>query len=201
MSTAQEIVNDAFGLLTAIDINETGPSPTEMTKALRALDQMISDWGGKGLSVVNQTRTCVVDGTTGLLTGILDPLTGLPETMRLAPGMNVSGTGVTGRVRSIDDIKHQVQLDTLTTIQGSATAVTFAALPFESRFEQGVGALLALRLAPLIGDQNVSAYVQRLAMDGWHALQGNFMRAPPVTFDPMLLQTSTRRTSVIQPNG
>jgi len=192
MSTAQEIVVDAFGLLTIIDINETGPSPVEMTKGLRALTQMIDAWGSQGLNVADQTVTGTVDGSTAVITGVSD-------TSKLAVGMNVTGTGVTGRIKSIDDLKKQITMEANTTIAGSSVSLLCAALPFQSKFEQGVAALLALRIALLVGEDKIPAYAAKMAQDGWHALCGNFMRAAPVTFDPALLQTSTRRTSVIAP--
>jgi hypothetical protein len=203
MSTAQEIVTDAFGLLVSIDIVETAPSPTEMTKGLRVLSQMIDSWATEGLSIADQTRTCVLDGTTGVLTGMVDPLTSLVDVLKLAPGMNANGTGIPvgARILGIDDASKRVQLDMATMIAGSSVAVTFTALPFAAKFERGVAALLAMQLAPLVGEDNVPPMTARIAQSGWTALQANFMRIPPVGFDPALVLTSIQRTTGAIPSG
>lgn len=200
MSTAQEIVIDAFGLLSAIDINEAAPSPVEMTKSLRVLDQMIAGWAREGLATTDVTRTCVVDGTTGMLTGVTDPLTSSTDVLKLAPGMNASGTGVTGRILSIDDLAKKVQLDAVTTVAGTAVSVAFTLLPLHPKFERGVAALLALEIAPMIGQDNIPPMTVRMAQSGWLALQANFMRIPPVGFDPALFQTSARNRQVLLGN-
>jgi hypothetical protein len=91
----------------------------------------------------------------------------------------------------------EITLDQVTTIAGSSVSVAFTALPFSPRFEDGVAAMLALRLAPRLGMDNIPAMVIKQAASGWSAIQANFMRIPPVSFDPMLTQTSARRTAVI----
>jgi hypothetical protein len=201
MSTAQDIVTDAMGMLTLMDINELAPSPVEMSKGVRALGQMIDSWATQGFSIKDQTRTCAIDGSTNLITNPLDALTGLPDVSQLAVGMNINGVGIPAstRIKTINDVSRQITLDQKTTIAGAAVTVTFQALPFEAKFERGVAALLALEIAPLFGEDNIPAYVVKMASDGWHALCGNFCRTSPVAFDPMLSQTSTRRTTVIQP--
>jgi hypothetical protein len=206
MSTAAEIVTDAFGLLGAIDIIDDGVSDAEMSKALRALNQMIDGWATEGLSTQDQTRTCTLDGTTSLLTSVTDELLAslssnpadIANLLKLAPSLNVSGTGIPAntRILSIDDRRREIMLDTVTTIAGTTT-VTFVALPFAAKFEQGVAALLAMRMAPLVGVDSIPPMTTRMAQAGWMALQANFMRIPPVIFDEALSQTSSRRANVI----
>jgi hypothetical protein len=200
MSTAQEIVIDAYGMLGAIDITETAPSPVEMTKCLRVLDQIIAGWARDGLAVADQTRTCTLNGTTGLITNPIDPLTGLVDTIKLAPGMNASGTGISGRILTVNEAGHQIQMNQVTTIAGTAVPVAFTILPLEAKFERGVAALLALQIAPLIGEDNIPPMVVREAQNGWAALQANFMRIPLIGYDPALVLTSIQRTTSAIPS-
>jgi hypothetical protein len=167
---------------------------------------MIDGWATEGLQTVDQTRTCTLDGTTGLLTSITDELLAslssnpadIANVLKLAPSMNASGTGipVDARILSIDDRRREVMLDQATTIAGTVS-VAFSAIPFAAKFEQGVAALLAMRMAPMMGVDNIPAMTARMAQSGWLALQANFMRIPPVTFDEGLSQTSSRRANVI----
>lgn len=199
MSTAAELVVDAFGLLNAIDIVEAAPSPAEITKGLRAFSQMVDSWATEGLAIADQTRTCDIDGTTAVIPSPTDPLTSVVDVLRLAPGMNVNGTGVVygSRILSIDSKSQAITLDQATESQASSVSVTFKALPFEAKFERGVAALLALQIAPLIGMDNIPPMVVRMAQSGWTALQANFMRIPPVGFDPGLALTSMRQNNVL----
>ncbi len=195
MSTAQEIVTDAFRLLAAIDIAEAAPSAAEMTVGLRALTQMIDAWAGNHLNVLDQTVTGTVDGSTAVITDVSD-------TSLIAVGMTVTGTGVSGRIKSIDDAKSQIELDAVTTVAGESVSLACTFLPLQSRHEQGVAALLALRLAPLIGQSSVPAYVQKLADDGWHALQAQFQRVPQMEFDEELIWTTNApRIALIDGSG
>jgi len=195
MSTAQQLVTDAFGMLNLIDINEAAPSPVEMAKGTRALSQMIEAWKGNGWSIKDTTRTCVVDGSTPVITSPTDPVSGVVDVMELAVGMNVSGTGVTGRIKAIDDSRRTFTMDTATTIAGSPL-LTFTVLPFEAKFEEGISALLALRLQLMTGGQP-PAYVVKMASDCLHNLAGQYLRVPHVSFDPQLLGTSTQRSSTL----
>lgn len=190
MSSAQEIVTDAVGLLGVLDINEAAPSSVEMSKGLRALTQMIDAWAAQGLNVENQTVTGTVDGTTAVITDVSD-------TTKLAKGMNVTGTGVSGRILEIDDEQSTITMSANTTIAGSEVSLAFTAMPFQSKFEQGVAALLALRLAPLY-EAPIPEYVAVMARDGWSALQANFARPGAMSFDPALTHTSQRRDVLIQ---
>ncbi len=194
MSTAQELVTDAYGMLGVLDLNELAPSATEMTKGLRVLSQMIASWQADGLTLADVSVTGTVDGSTAVITSISD-------TSRLAPGMNVTGTGVSGRIFSIDDINRTITMDAVTTIAGSNRTLACVAMPFEAKFENGVAALLAMELAPMAGEDNIPAQVQRMAQNGWSALQANYFRPGRVSFDPMLTQTSMRRTTVLNQNG
>jgi hypothetical protein len=194
MSTVQQIVTDAFGMLNLIDINDTAPSPVEMSKGERALEQMIEAWKGNGWSIADVTRRCTVDGSTATVTSPTDPVTGLVDVQELAVGMNVSGTGVTGRIKSIDELRKTFTLTALTTIAGSPT-ISFAVLPFEAKLEEGISALLALRIALMAGSE-VPPYVQKLASDCMHVLAAQYFRVPLIGFDPMLLTTQTQRPTI-----
>jgi hypothetical protein len=189
MSTAQEIVVDALGMLGVLDINETAPSSVEMSKHLRSLTQMIDAWAAEGLKVEDQTITGTVDGSTAVITDVSD-------TTKVAPGMTVTGTGVSGRILSVDDANDTITMNAVTTVAGSEVSLACTAMPFQSKFEQGVTALLALRLAPLYEAQPPD-YVVKMAADGWQALQANFARPGVMGFDPALTNTSTGRPVLI----
>ena len=191
MSTAQEIVIDAFELLSAIDINDPQPSPAEMTRALRALDQMIDGWASDDLNVISQT-------IAGTVTSGSAEVSNLATTSKLAVGMNVTGTGISASTRILTiDSDTQITLDTNATASGSAVSLLFAVVPFQPRYEEGVAALLALRIAPRIGEDNIPAMTVQLANDGWARLQANFMRTPEIGFDVALVDTFSRRTVAV----
>jgi len=164
-------------MLSAIDMAEDAPSPADTTRGLRALNQMLDAWAAEGLNVVAQTLT----GTTTSASAVISSLT---STAKLAIGMNVAGTGI------------QITLDTVATASGSVS-LAFEVVPFQPRYEEGVAALLALRVALLIGEDNIPAMVVRLANNGWAQLSANFMRTPEMGFDVALLDSYSRRTSAI----
>lgn len=185
--TAEEIVTAAFRLIGALDIAEERPSAAEMTNGLRVLGRMIDSWQASSLNIV--TRSLTANFSSGSTT-----VTDLSSTAQLAPGLNVSGTGIADgtRVASIDSTT-QITLDTATTVQGSGTTLTFTALPFESKYEKGVIALLAMDLAPQLGIYNIPLTVQNMASDGWANLTANFMQTGTIIYDKDLLYTSIRR--------
>lgn len=193
-STAEEIVTDAFGLLTAIDINEVTVSPPEMTKGLRALTRMLDSWAGEGLNVSTQILT----GTTTIGSATI---TGFTSTAKLAPGLNINGTGIplAARIKTIDS-DTQITLDSNATASGTVT-LTFAALPFEAKFEEAICAQLALRLAPLVGEEKIPDMTVVMAGAGWSSLCANFRRVPKAQFDPMLVNTFQQRMGLAGTNG
>lgn len=189
MSTANEIVTDAFRLLHAIDIAEAAPDPAETTAALRTLNKMLDSWAAQNLNVSTQ----ILSGNSELDSAVI---TGLSSTAKLAPTLNVSGTGIPAstRIKTVDSLT-QITLDTPAIASGSAVDLTFTAIPFDPRFEEGVAALLAKRVALLIGEDNIPALVIELANEGWKALMANFIPVPKAGFDPMLTNTSAQRMS------
>jgi hypothetical protein len=170
MATAQEIVTRAFRALQAIDINEQ-PTPNEAQVGLDTLEAMIADWATHNLNTVDQT----LGGTTAAGS----PEVTQVETEALARGMNVFGTGIpdAARIKSIDHRRKTVTLTINATASGTVSLI-FTLLPFEARYEQGVTALLALQLAPLLGIDNIPGMVTRNAVKGWQAIFANFYRIP-----------------------
>jgi hypothetical protein len=193
MSTAEDIVTDAFRLLGALDILDAEPSPAEMTAGLRVLSRMVDSWAADGLNIV--TRTLTGNTTTGSAA-----VTDLSSTSQLAIGLNVSGTGIpSARIQSIDSTT-QITLDANVT-SGGSPSITFTAIPFEAKYEKGVTALLAMDLAPMMGITAPKRVVD-MSKDGWASLTANFIRTPDVIFDRDLLFTSIRRDSgVVTGNG
>lgn len=179
MSSAETVVTEAFKAINAIDINETAPSPAEAAAGLARLNRMIDSWQGQGLNTA--TVAMAADVTLD------SPTITVASTRRLAPGLNVTGTGVTGRILSIDS-PTQFTLDADATAGGSSVTLTFTALPFQPKFELGVIALLAMRLA--VSADDVPPWVAQDAHDGWLALQANFIVVPSASFDLGLTNTS-----------
>lgn len=188
MATAQELVTYAYRLIGALDISETAPDPSMAAVGITALQNMIEGWAASSsLNVLDQTIT----GTT---TDDDPTITDLASTAKLAVGMNVSGTGVPNsgaRILTIDSLT-KVTLDVDCTASGSVS-LTFVTLPFEAKYERGIEALLALELAPLIGEDNIPPIVQKMAADGWAALMANFAPVPDAVFDEGILSTTTTR--------
>jgi hypothetical protein len=141
------------------------------------------------LSVLDHSLTGDFTSGEAGVTGLKSTLGYLPATKRLAPGMNVTATGISARILSIDG-EDSFTLDAVATLAGAAATIAFTMLPFQPRFEEGVIALLALRLAPLIGEDNIPAIVLQMARDGWLALQANFAAPRAATFDPGLIWTT-----------
>lgn len=187
MSTANEIVTDAFRNLTLIDINETAPSPAEMTAGLRKLSQMIDAWVGVGLSIADVT------GQTATIVSGSAQLSNIASTAKMARGMNIAGTGIPpgARILTVDEAT-KVTLDSTSTASGTAVALTITALPFEQKHERGVAALLAIDIAAMMGEDSIPAAVVAAAKSGWTALQAQFMPVPTATFDAMLTRTTSQ---------
>jgi hypothetical protein len=74
------------------------------------------------------------------------------------------------------------------TAGGTGVALAFTPIPFEARHEQGVIALLAQRLA--VAPEDVPAWVNQDARDGWMALQAQFIMVPAASFDNGLVTTT-----------
>ena len=187
MSSVQKIVSHAMRQIGALDLAETEPSAIEMENAIAVLNQMVASWEADGLNIKTRTLPASFDNASLILR--------LEDTSQLAPGLNVSGTGIaSSRIVSIDSAQ-RITLDVATTQAGDGVDVTFTALPFEPKFEQGVIALLGLMLAPTCGIMQVPPIVEKLAASGWTALSANFMPTPAFSPDPALLYTSVRRSS------
>ncbi|MBX9587907.1 MAG: hypothetical protein K2X43_01290 [Hyphomonadaceae bacterium] len=189
MSTTDAIVTAAYKAINAIDIAEASPSPAETTEGIRRLNAMVSSWAGQGLAVIEQTIKATV--TSGSPT-----LADIANTSTLAPGLNVSGTGIPANTRILSvDSATQVTLNQNATASGSAVSLAVTPIPFEAKFEQGVIALLAMRLA--MSAEDIPPWVAQDARDGWNALQANFMPVPKATFDPALVYTTVPRRQIL----
>lgn len=64
-------------------------------------------------------------------------------------------------------------------------------LPIDDRFEQGVVAMLAVRLAEDYG-RPVGEVLARDARSGWQQIQAHYISAPAVSFDYALTRTPSR---------
>lgn len=192
MATAEQLVVRAYRLLGAIDIMEDAPSSREMTIGLETMQHMIDAWSANSLNIADRTIT----GTT---TADSTVVTSVSRVDQLAPGLNISGTGVSARIASIDTAS-QITLDTAATASGTVS-LACTALPFEAKYEKSVAALLAIDLAPMLRIIP-SKQLTDMAKDGWSNLTANFMVTPFVVFDKDIMFTSIRRDSgVITGNG
>lgn len=181
MSTTQDIVNASFRIINAIDINEASASPAEVTEGIRRLNAMISSWAGRGLAVTEHT----VAGD--LVSG--EPTVTVEDTSTLAPGLNISGTGIPASTRILSvDSPTQFTMNADATASGTAVAIAVTPIPFEAKHEQGVIALLAQRLA--VSAEDVPAWVLEDARNGWGALCAQFMVIPAAQFDEGLIFTT-----------
>jgi hypothetical protein len=188
MSTTKQVILDAYRMIHAIDVNDTGVSPGEEAVALRRLNSMIDGWAADGLNVKEQT-------IAGDLVVATATVKNMASTAKLAVGLNVSGTGVADETRILTiDSATQITLDTNATATGTTVDLTFSAIPFEAAFEEGVAALLALRLATVIGEDDIPAMTVELAKQGWQRLCGRFLVTPTQTFDIALRATASQRT-------
>lgn len=194
MPTAQELVTAAFKAINAIDINEAAPSPAEMTEGINRFNRMIDGWNGQGLNVADVTMTG--DLTSGSAEVEVE------STAQLAPGLNVSGTGVPASTRVLTvDSRTRFTMTAEATASGSDVSLTFTAVPFQDKFEFALVALLAQRLA--VSPEDVPPWVNEDARMGWQALCANFMLVLPATLDTMLTNmTQTNQLSgVVLDNG
>lgn len=193
---ARDIVTAAMQMLGALDIAESAPSEAEMTVGLKVLTRMIEAWAADNLNVVSRTLT-------GTISSGVTTITNLTRTDQLAPGLNISGTGIASGARiSTIDSRTQVTMTAAATASSDSASLTFVAIPFEAKFEQGVIALLAVKLAPFIGMQQIPPLVQAEADDGWTNLVANYMTIPDIGYDKDLLMTSIRRnTDIILGSG
>lgn len=73
----------------------------------------------------------------------------------------------------------------------AAEGLTGDTLPLQDRHQEGVVALLAVRLAEDYGKQ-VGPILARAAEDGWTRLQAEFIQPGKVTFDWALIRTPSR---------
>lgn len=181
MSSAAETVVDAFRALGILDMNEETCSPAEMTNGLRVLTQMIDGFAAQGMTLATQTLAATLASDSA-------EIADLTSTVDLSVGFNVTGTGIPvgARILSIDSAM-KITLDAVATADGSAIALEFTALPFQPRYQEGVVALLALRLA---GRFPIPPMVVEMARMGWINLQAGFMRVPAAQFDAMLIGMS-----------
>lgn len=193
MSTAQELVTESLRLLGQLDIYEDAPSPILMNVGLKTLEMMLASWKTKGLNLAEVTVTGTVEAGS---TEIND----IASTAELAPGLNVTGTGVSSRIDTVDSTT-KITLKQAATISGSSVSLVCTALPFEDKYERGIAALLALDLAPKVQEAEISDMVRVMATDGWTALTANYMLTPEASFDRALIYTSVRRSGIVSYNG
>lgn len=184
MATAQEIVTRAFRRLQAIDLNEQ-PSAPEMTNGLAALSEMVNAWAADGIPTETQSLT-------GTVTEDSPNITDLDTTVNLAPGHNISGTGIPSgaRIKSILSAT-SVEMTVDATASGSAVALTFALMPIDDRHQKAVVALLAVYMAGDSGYPDAPPRVVEDARDGWNAILAHYIPTPSATYDAALVQRST----------
>jgi hypothetical protein len=72
-------------------------------------------------------------------------------------------------------------------------------LPLDSRFEQGVVAMLAVRICEEYG-KTPGSILMRDAADGWNKLQAAFIATPEALFDVALVATTRRPVSTLTSN-
>ena len=174
--TTAEIVAEAFKAINAIDINEAVASPAETAVATGRYTRMVAGWEAQGLNVGTVAMAATTTNGSAEVT--------FETTEKLAPGLNISGTGIPASTRILSvDSRTKITMTAAATASGTPT-LTFTALPFQDKFEPGIVALLAQRLA--VAPEDVPPWVNEEARIGWQALCANFMLVLPAQLDNML---------------
>jgi hypothetical protein len=189
MSSAEQLVTEAYRMLGAIDSHDTAPAPADMKLGLDRLTRMIDGWALKGLNVVTTSVVCNFSANDTLIRTTTDNF------FKVAKGLNVSGAGVSSRVAKLDPAGQALWLELPTTQAGDAVTLTFTLLPLQARFMEAVAALLAKRLQ--LKDGELPAWAQEIAIDGWRGIQANYMPVFNPTFDIALRSTSTQVNNII----
>lgn len=189
MATAEQTVLRAYLELGAIDIDTTTATLRSalMSHGLDMLSRMINSWVADGVDV--NIATAAITCTTAQYSKIL---TDMASTTAVAPGMQISGTGIPAStlVESIVTTT-SLQMTNEATADGTVS-LTFTQIPFDERFEDAVIALLAVRLSPSTRVP-VSEALARFADNGWNQIQAAFVRAPVAQFDDALTSLSSTR--------
>lgn len=183
MASAEQIVTRAFRRLGTFEANSS-VSAEDLQHGLAALNEMISSWAADGLTTADQSLVAsVVSGSAELRE--------LETTANLAVGMFVAGPGIPSgaMIESIDSAT-QVTMTQNATLTGMPT-LSFTPLPFDARHEEGVVAMLAVRLAEDYG-QTPGPVLVRDADRGMERLRAAFMHVPRATFDFALTRTPSQ---------
>lgn len=184
MASAQEIVEDALQRIGRHDANASA-SPADLALGLRVLNRMISGWAADGLATADQSLEAkIVSG---------DPKVAVESTAKLAVGMLVIGTGIPSGT-AIESIDSPTQI-TLTQPASTTATVTlnFTPLPFDASLEEGVIALLALKLTPYFGMQPDDILLAE-AEEGRRRIEAAFLTVPLAQLDLAILRTPSQIT-------
>ena len=174
MATTRDIITRALRRLRVVAITEEVPAE-HMVHALSAFNAMLGEYEADNLL----TETVIITGSTSngsrSVTN-LNVATNLYNASSLVVGMDVSGTGLSGRIHEIvsDDA---VKLDTAATATGEGITITFQALPMDDSMESSLVAVLAVRMAEDYGAQ-VGPILARDARRGQSRIDGIFLKVP-----------------------
>lgn len=180
MSDANVLVTRAYRRLQAIDINEQ-PSEAEMSHGLAVMSEMVNGWQSKGLTT--QTFTLVGD----LVEDSPRVRSLTTDAAKVMVNLNVSGTGVPDGARVKQVLTDRsLELDQDADSSQGAVTLTFAFLPMPVEHEQGLVAMLALRLK---GDMGISlpadqyADLKDDAAEGWAGILASYTPDRKSRFD------------------
>jgi len=173
--TFRSIATRALRRIRMVGIVES-PASELMDHALDVFNDMLSGWE-RGL----ETKTITIIGNTQngerTITD-LDNSTNLYNARDIAPGMNISGTGIAASttVFSVDS-KDEITLDTAATASGTGVSLTFTAVPFDASLTEAMVSVLAVRLAEDFG-QSVGPILARDARRGQAEIDGAYLYIP-----------------------
>lgn len=186
MATSQQTVTRAYRDLGALDINSEA-SAAMMNHGLDMLSRMIAGWASSGVNVrlANASKTGDTETNSNIISN-------MSSTTGVIAGMEVSGTGIQDGTTVIWVRETEVKISTLATADGTTVALTFSSLPIDAKYEDGVIAMLAVRLAPSTG-LPVTTELKEIADNGWMALQAAYITAPMAQFDDALVGLSSTR--------
>ena len=189
MATAEQTVLRAYLELGAVDIDTTtGTLRTAlMNHGLELLSRMFASWAAEGVDVNIATAalTCTTTQYSKLLTD-------MASTTAVAPGMQISGTGIASNTL-VENIITTTSLQMTNEATASGTvSLTFTQIPLDERFEDGIIALLAVRLSPSTRIP-VSDILASVADNAWKQIQAAFIKAPVADFDAALKSLSSNR--------
>lgn len=203
MTTALDIVTRALRGLAVLDATET-PSAEDGANALDHLNDMMFEWAASG---VNLNHSALTLASTFIFmvpprvcdADVIEAASNRGSWDANANSPTLAGaTGTKGYYYRVTTAG-STTLDDVTSWSADDyalyTGTEWVKALNSRRFDGGIAALLAVRMAPDYGIEPSAPLVARAA-NAWSAIQAAFVRAPKSAYDRALTDTPSRRTYV-----